>query len=126
MKHVPPSDLELQVLGVLWKRGASTARQVLEALPDQKKRAYTTVLTVMQVMEKKGLLTHTRDGQANVYQPTVTRKQVMGPMLRTWVGKLFGGSPATAVQQLISETEATPDDIEEIKRFLDRYEKGER
>ena len=50
-----PSDLELQVLAVLWRRGPSTAREVMEALPDGKHRAYTTVLSVMQVMEKKEL-----------------------------------------------------------------------
>ena len=56
MKSVKPSDLEMQVLSVLWERGPSTAREVLEAMPDGKKRAYTSVLSVMQVMEKKGLL----------------------------------------------------------------------
>ena len=67
-KRVKPTDVELQVLSVLWQRGPSTARQVLEAMPDGKARAYTTVLTVMQVMEK-GLLTHTREGMAQSYKP---------------------------------------------------------
>ncbi|MCA9092782.1 MAG: BlaI/MecI/CopY family transcriptional regulator, partial [Planctomycetaceae bacterium] len=51
-----PSDLELQILHVLWQAGPSTVRDVLEKLPDQKKRAYTSVLSVMQVMQKKGFL----------------------------------------------------------------------
>ena len=54
-KH-QPAEFELQVLGVLWEHGPSTVREVLERLPDGKPRAYTSVLSVMQVMQKKGLL----------------------------------------------------------------------
>ena len=56
MKITKPSDLELQILSFLWEKGPSTAREVLEAIPDGKKRAYTSILSVMQVMEKKGFL----------------------------------------------------------------------
>src|ERR1044071_7299841 len=100
-----PSRLEMQVLGVLWERGPSTVRDVLDALPDGKARAYTTVLTVMQVMEKKGLLTHTSQGNAHVYQPKVSREQTMRPMLRTLVHHIFGGSPASALQHLLAESD---------------------
>ena len=55
MKTSKPSDLEMQILSVLWDRGASTAREVLKAMPDGKQRAYTSILSVMQVMEKKAL-----------------------------------------------------------------------
>ncbi len=68
-KKSQPSDLELQVLGVLWGRGAATVREILESLPDGKRRAYTSVLSVVQVMEKKGLVKRQRerDGLAHVF-----------------------------------------------------------
>ena len=77
MKLKEPSRLELQVLSVLWERGRATVREVQEALPDGKTRAYTTVLTVLQVMEKKGLLTHISQGNTHVYQPTTTQRQTL-------------------------------------------------
>jgi BlaI family penicillinase repressor len=117
-----PSDLELQVLGVLWKDGPSTARQVLQALPDGKQRAYTTVLTTMQNMEKKGLLSHTSQGNAHVYRPTRTRRQVLGPLLRGWVAKLFGGSPSAAVQHLLSESDVSQAELDQIRQFINEYQ----
>ena len=62
MPHIRPSGVELQVLAVLWDKGPSSVRAVLEAMPDGKDRAYTTVLSVMQVLEKKGLVGHTAAG----------------------------------------------------------------
>ena len=62
----------MQVLSVLWGRGASTVREVMEAMPDGKARAYTTILSVLQVMEKKGLLSHVAEGNAHVYQARVS------------------------------------------------------
>ena len=121
-----PSDLELQVLSVLWGRGPSTARQVLEAMPDGKARAYTTVLTVMQVMEKKGLLTHTRDGVAHVYKPAVSKRQVLRPLLRGLVERIFGGSTSAAVQQLLAETDVTEADLARIRDLLREHEQGDR
>ena len=81
MKRARPSDLELQVLSVLWEIGPATVRQLRRAMPDGKKRAYTTVLSVLQVMEKKRLVTHDRQGMTHVYRPTVRRRQVLGPLL---------------------------------------------
>jgi len=121
VKHPQPSDLELQVLAVLWKTGPTTARRVMDSLPDKKKRAYTTILTVMQVMERKGLVRHTRDGMANVYEPTVTRGQVMRPIMRGWVTKIFGGSPSAAVQQLLSETEIDEAELAKIQAIVKEF-----
>ena len=62
MKRPRPSELELQVLSVLWDRGPLPVRAIRELLPDGKDRAYTTVLTLLQILEKKGLVGHTSQG----------------------------------------------------------------
>ena len=113
-----PSDLELQVLSVLWDRGPSTAREVLGALPDGKARAYTTVLTVMQVMEKKGLLRHSRQKTAHLYSPAVNRRRILRPLLRGLVSRVFGGSPSAAVQHLLAETEINEQELAKIRELL--------
>lgn len=116
----PPSDLELQILATLWRRGPSTAREVLEDLPDQKQRAYTSVLSVMQVMQKKGLLTVSdRRGLANVFTPTATQKQTLTPILRAMVKRIFHGSPAAAMQHLLDADTVTDSDLAEMRRLLD-------
>jgi predicted transcriptional regulator len=125
MKLKEPSRLELQVLSVLWERGRATVREVQEALPDGKTRAYTTVLTVLQVMEKKGLLTHISQGNTHVYQPTTTQRQTLGPVLKSLVGQLFGGSPATAMQHLLAESEVSPEELAKLKQLIaDQEVKG--
>ena len=118
MKRVKPSDLEMQVLSVLWERGSSTAREVLEAMPDGKKRAYTSILSVMQVMEKKGLLTHTNKGVAHVYQPAVSKRDILQPFLRRVLNEVFGGRPTAMMQALLSETSVSDADLAEMRRLL--------
>lgn len=114
-----PSDLEIQVLSLLWDNGPMTVRQVLEAVPDRKKRAYTTVLTVLQVMEKKGLVKHKTDGTRHVYEPAIEKRRVLRPLLRNMIRNVFRGNPATAMQALIDETSVSEDEMTEIRRVLD-------
>lgn len=118
MKWCQPSKLETQVLSVLWAGGPATVRAVLEAMPDGKARAYTTILSVLQVMEKKGLVSHTAQGNTHVYGARVTRVQVTRPLLRGLVRDVFGGSTATALQHLLAESEVSRDEMIEIKRLL--------
>ena len=119
MKSVKPSDLEMQVLSVLWQRGPSAAREVLEAMPDGKKRAYTSVLSVMQVMEKKNLLTHTSRGNTHVYSPAVDRAKVIKPFLSRLVNEVFAGRPAAMMQALITQTPVSDEELNEIRNLLD-------
>lgn len=121
-----PAEFELQILGVLWERGPCTVREVLERLPDRKPRAYTSVLSVMQVMQKKGLLSARRqkDGLANVYSPRKSREQIAGPMMKSLISRIFGGDPALAVQQLLSSSNAAAEDVNAIREFLDSFEES--
>ncbi len=118
MGKAKPSDLEMQVLSVLWERGPSTAREVLEAMPDGKKRAYTSILSVMQVMEKKGLLIHTSKGVAHVYEPTTSKSKIVQPFLHRVLKEVFGGRPAAMMQALLSETSISDADLAEMRRLL--------
>ena len=121
MKNTPhPSDLELQALSVLWEQGPSTVRDVLAVMPDGKERAYTTILSVMQVMEKKGFVRHTASGRTHVYQAVATRRKVLGPMLRGLVRNVFGGSPSLVVQQLVEEAGVSAEEMVEIRSILDQ------
>ena len=118
-----PAEFEMQILGVIWEHGPGTVRQVMERLTDGKDRAYTSVLSVMQVMQKKGLLAvNGRDGLANIFEAVVSREKVVVPMLQGLVTKLFGGSRKAALQHLLHEDKVDPDEIRELRSLLDEVE----
>lgn len=119
-----PSDLEMQILSLLWADGPMTARQVLERMPDGKRRAYTTILSVMQVMEKKRLLSRRQAGTAHVYRPAVSRTRVLGKTLGRLVKHVFGGNAAAAVQSLIRDTSISPEEMAEIRELIDASQKA--
>lgn len=127
-KSDKPSDFELQILGVLWEHGPQTVRQVMERLTDGKTRAYTSVLSVMQVMQKKGLLTvaKERDGLAHVFRPKVSREQIVAPLLRGLVTKVFGGNTHAAVQQLLAAEDVDGAEIDALREMLDELEARQR
>jgi len=104
-----------------------TARNVLETMPDGKQRAYTSILSVLQVMEKKGLISHDRPerGLAYIFRAAVGRREILGPVMRRMVQGVFGGDPASAVQQLLSETAVDREQIGEIRKLLDKLDNEE-
>ncbi|MBN1437072.1 MAG: BlaI/MecI/CopY family transcriptional regulator [Sedimentisphaerales bacterium] len=124
MVNEKPSDLELQVLAVLWEKGKATAREVLSAMPDGKQRAYTTILSVMQVMEKKGLLTHTAKGTAHVFRPTQSKSKTLAPFLHRLVTTVFGGSPSAAMQALLKESKLSKEELKDIRELIDGMEES--
>jgi predicted transcriptional regulator len=122
MKSAQPSNLEMQVLSLLWEHGPLTARAVLDLMPDGKQRAYTTILSVLQVMEKKGLVRHEEEGNRHIYAPKVKRQNVLKPLLSGLVKTIFGGRPTAAMQQLLEASEVSAQDLAEMRKLLDNYE----
>ena len=119
-----PSEFELQVLGLLWETAPLTVREVLERLPDGKKRAYTSVLSVMQVMEKKGLLSRARgEGLADEWRPAVGRDQVMKPVIQRLLDHLFAGKPSAVMQQLLEGGDVSAEELAKIRRMIDAAER---
>jgi len=108
----------LQVLSVLWERGPATVREVMRELPDGKTRAYTTVLTILQLMEKKGLVGHTRKGQAYTYHPEVDREKVVRPVVRTLLRNVFRGDPSAVVQSLLDCADVDASELKEMRRVI--------
>jgi predicted transcriptional regulator len=110
--------LELQILSYLWRHGPSKAREVLDSLPDGKRRAYTSILSAMQEMEKKGMLAHDVERNTYVYRAAVTKKQVLAPWLRAVVQNIFGGSPAEAMAHLLEHTDVSEEELAEIRKLI--------
>ncbi len=113
-----PSNLELQALTVLWHQGPSTVAKVLEELPDGKERAYTTVLTVMQNLEKKGHVRRVKHGRAHVYQAAHSQKSVVSEAVEEFVTNTFGGRLGEAVMALLVSGALSAEEKAEISRHL--------
>ncbi|WP_411825746.1 BlaI/MecI/CopY family transcriptional regulator [Luteolibacter sp. AS25] len=120
-EHVHPSNLELQALSVLWHEGPSTVSVVLESLPDGKARAYTTVLSVLQSLERKNLVKCTRAGRAHVYEPSCPKKEVIVKATRDYILNTFGGRLGEAVLATLSAGVLLPDEILNTERELQRH-----
>jgi BlaI family penicillinase repressor len=87
-------------------------------------KANTTVLTIMQNMEKKGLLSREPRGNAHVYQPAESRRQTLRPMLQGLLKNVFGGSVSTVLQHLLEDADVSDDELGEIRRLIDARRKS--
>lgn len=109
---------ELDIMAVLWEHGPSTVSQVQEALPDD--LAYTTVLTLLRVLEEKGHVTHTAEGRAHRYAPLVERQAAGESALRRLTDRLFGGSPELLLTRLVEDADVSADELRRMRDLLER------
>jgi|LakMenE18May11ns_1017448.scaffolds.fasta_scaffold9941236_2 predicted transcriptional regulator len=120
-KPTHPSNLELQALSVLWHEGPSTVSLVHESLPDGRERAYTTVLSVMQSLERKKLVRRIRSGRAHVYESAYSQEIIVRRATDDFVTNAFGGRLGEAVLATLSLGSLTPEEKTNIERELKRH-----
>jgi predicted transcriptional regulator len=92
---------ELQIMKVVWERGSATVKEVCEVISRKKPTAYTTILTLMGILEDKGVLTHIRAGRAYVYKPLLSRSQATRNQVRDVVVRFFDGRPEKLIQNVL-------------------------
>jgi BlaI family penicillinase repressor len=108
---------ELEIMKIVWQREQVTVRDVYEALLEQRKVAYTTVMTMMKILEQKRYLRKTQADRAYVYTPTQPQKAVIGDMVRDFVNRVFNGSAEPLLVHLVEEHDLSPADLAEIARI---------
>jgi predicted transcriptional regulator len=109
---------ELEIMKVVWNSGASTVRDVYEALLERRKIAYTTVMTMMNILEQKGYLKKTQKDRAYVYQAAKPQKQVIRGMVREFVDRVFNGSAEPLLLHLVEDRRLSQDDLDQIRSML--------
>ena len=107
----------MDLMAVLWERGSATVAEVRAALPDR--LAYTTVLTVMRVLEEKGRVRHEEEGRAHRYYPLVERSAAGASAVRRMTRKLFRGSPELLLTHLMSDRDMSDDEVRRLRDLLD-------
>ena len=113
------SDLQLDIVRVLWRRKEATAAQVQAALDAERGLALTTISTLLSRLEKRGLVTHRTEGRTFIYRAAVTEPQVRHSMLGSLVDSVFKGDPTELVSQLLSARDLSPDDLERIRAMVE-------
>jgi BlaI family transcriptional regulator, penicillinase repressor len=118
--HTDPVILtvrEMDVMNVLWTLGSGTVTEVQERLPDE--LAYTTVLTMLRILEKKGHVRHKPDGRAHRYTPLVQKEEAREGALGRITRKLFSGSPELVMAHLLKERGLTEDQLRRLRDLVD-------
>jgi BlaI family transcriptional regulator, penicillinase repressor len=115
-KH--PTQLELEILKILWRDGPANVRAVRDALAASRDLAYTSVMTTMNIMTKKGFLRRSKDGPTWVYHPRVTQKTTSRRMLGDLVDRLFDGSTALAMTNLLETSDINGEELERLRALL--------
>src|SRR5262245_3988894 len=116
---------ELQIMKVVWDRGKVTVRDVYQALLERRQVAYTTVMTMMNILEQKGFLKKAAgEDRAFVYQPARSRQSVMREMVNEFVDRVFGGSANPLMLHLIEDEHITQKDLDDLRRLVRKKGEG--
>lgn len=120
-----PTEGELEILQVLWRRGPVTVREVFEELKPRKDVGYTTVLKLMQIMHEKGLLRRDTTSRSHLYDAVISEREAQRFLVDRILDTAFGGSAFKLVMQALDHHQTSDRDLAEIRAYLDR-KKGER
>src|SRR5438046_1896321 len=121
-KEDQPTAGELEVLKVLWDRGPSTVREVMDVLNETRPRAYTSVMSLLNVMAEKKLLVREPRGRAFVYRPKTDRGRTLRRMVGDLLGRAFEGSTTQLVAHLLDQSKPSAAELEEIRRAIEKYQ----
>jgi predicted transcriptional regulator len=113
---------ELEIMQIVWELGRVTVRDVYEKLLERRKVAYTTVMTMMKILEQKGFLKKDAAERAHVYEAQRPKKQVVKGMVRDFVDRVFDGSARPLLLHLVEDRKLSEKDLEEIRRLLKESE----
>jgi predicted transcriptional regulator len=105
---------ELEIMKIVWERDSATVRDVYETLLGRRKVAYTTVMTMMKILERKKYLKKTQVDRAYVYRPAQPQRQVIADMVREFVNRVFNGSAQPLLVHLVEDRKLTREELEEI------------
>ena len=121
---IKPTNSELEILQILWKKSECTVREVNEELSRDRNSeiGYTTTLKLMQIMYEKGLVKRDTAQRTHIYKATISQKDTSQGILQTMIDTVFNGSSAQLVMQALSNKKSSKEEIKQIKEFLDQLD----
>lgn len=120
-----PTDVELQILRILWEHGDCTARQIHNHLAADRDTNYSTTVKMLSVMLEKKLVTRDETVRPQLYQPAATQERTQTGMLKDLIQRAYNGSAGSLVLQALASQKASPEELTEIRRLLNKMEGGD-
>jgi predicted transcriptional regulator len=114
----PLTPVELELMHIVWRQGEVSVADVLAALPPERKLAYTSVSTVLRILEQKGVVRSRKEGRGHLYSAKVPREEYEAQSVRHLVETVFDGTPSALVARLVEAVPLAPEDVEQLKRLL--------
>lgn len=114
------TDAESQVMTALWRLSQASVGDMVTALNERRSVTYSTVQTILRILETKGYVTHDKVARAFVYRPLVDERQARRRALRHLVGRLFDGSPSLLVMNVLEDDEIDPVERQRLKRLIEQ------
>jgi predicted transcriptional regulator len=118
-----PTQTELEILRVLWQRGPSSVREVHQIMLETRGAGYTTVLKLMQIMARKGLVVRDERERTHVYRAALAQEQTQRQLLTDLLDRAFDGSASQLILQALASKRTSPDEMEEIRKMLDQAQR---
>ena len=113
------TEVELELMNVLWKLGEATVRDVMADMPKERNIAYTSASTIIRILEQKGVVRSKKDGKAHIYIPKLKKPDYEAKTLHHVIDNVFDGAPSDLVRRLASGRQLSEAEKKEIKRILD-------
>jgi predicted transcriptional regulator len=120
--HPTLTPQELAIMKVVWRKDEATVRDVYEALQETRPVAYTTVMTMMRILQEKGYLTKATNDRAHVYRPAKPSQQVIGGMVRDFLDRVFDGASDALLVHLARDNKLTAKQRRIVRQLLDDQE----
>lgn len=120
-RHDNPTPAELEVLQIIWEQGPCTVRKVMNLLKPKRPRAYTSVMSLMNVMAEKGMLDQKPKGRAFIYSAKVSRDKTQSSMLSDLLNRAFDGSANALVAHLLQQAEPNSEELDEIHKTITKF-----
>ncbi|SNS45925.1 transcriptional repressor, CopY family [Granulicella rosea] len=117
-KSITLTEAELRLMNILWQRGESAVQELVDALPAGQGLAYTSVLTTIRILEKKGYVQHRQVGRAFLYLPTVAEHEASRSEVRHVLQRFFGNSRERLLLTLIGDEEITAEELERLRQAI--------
>jgi predicted transcriptional regulator len=114
------TDAEARVMGVLWRMKSATVADVVRSLKAQYALSYSTIQTMLRILEQKGYVAHEKVARAFVFQPVVDERQARRRALKHLIGRLFDGSPSLLVSNVLDDDDIDPAELQRLKKMIER------
>jgi predicted transcriptional regulator len=119
-KSITLTEAELRLMKLLWARGDSAVGDLVAAIPDGEALAYTSVLTTVRILERKGYVRHRQEGRAFIYSPCVEEHEASRSEIRHMMQRFFGNSRERLLLSLLGDDEIDPDELQRLKEAIAR------